>query len=408
MEWVGQVVIYVVMGCAVIGALAAIINDEQGLGREFMEGVRSIGHIFIPVAGIMASIPYLSQLTEFIVGPIFGAIGADPAIAATSFIAVDMGGYQLAEALAQSKEAWIIAMVIGYMAGATIVFSVPVGLAMLQKKDHPYMALGIMSGILSVPVGVATSLLLIMLFNPEVRGLVSTNTESESTLALTLPIIFQNLLPLILFVSLIAIGLHKAPGLMIKGFMIFGKSIDALIKLVLVFSIVEYFTGSMTILLGHWGFDPIIADQADQFRALEIAGYIGIMLSGAFPMVYLINKHMGRPMRWIGEKIGLEAKGAAGLLASIANILAMFRLIPTMRPKDKVINIAFAVCAAFLLGDHLAFTANFQPNLIAPILIGKMVGGVCGVFFAYKLSLPKLESIHEEQMRSSQAEPSNA
>jgi ethanolamine transporter len=46
------------------------------------------------------------------------------------------------------------------------------------------------------------------------------------------------------------------------------------------------------------------------------------------------------------------------MLATTANILAMFRLVKDMRPRDKVLNIAFAVCAAFLFGDHLAFTTN--------------------------------------------------
>ena len=36
-----------------------------------------------------------------------------------------------------------------------------------------------------------------------------------------------------------------------------------------------------------------------------------------------------------------------------------------MRAKDKVLIIAFAVCAAFLFGDHLAFTVNFQPTLVS-------------------------------------------
>ncbi|WVM87568.1 ethanolamine utilization protein EutH [Halopseudomonas pachastrellae] len=69
--------------------------------------------------------------------------------------------------------------------------------------------------------------------------------------------------------------------------------------------------------------------------------------------------------------------GSAGMLATIANILAMFRLVRFMPPKDKVINIAFAVCAAFLLGDHLSFTANFQPTIILPVLIGKLIAGFC-------------------------------
>lgn len=64
----------------------------------------------------------------------FYFIGADSSIAATTIIAVDMGGYQLAQHLAAIKEDWIIAMMTGYMAGATIVFSIPVGLAMIEKK----------------------------------------------------------------------------------------------------------------------------------------------------------------------------------------------------------------------------------------------------------------------------------
>ena len=77
---------------------------------------------------------------------------------------------------------------------------------------------------------------------------------------------------------LIAAGLNFLPNGMIKGFMLFGRVMDAGIKLVLVFSIVEIFTGLFSTVFGGWGFDPIMADEADQFRALETAGYIGIML----------------------------------------------------------------------------------------------------------------------------------
>lgn len=73
----------------------------------------------------MASIPYLSRLVETVVAPVWSAAGADPALAATTFIASDMGGYQLAQSVAESDSAWIMAMVTGFMAGATIVFSIP-------------------------------------------------------------------------------------------------------------------------------------------------------------------------------------------------------------------------------------------------------------------------------------------
>ncbi|WP_134705013.1 ethanolamine utilization protein EutH [Ammoniphilus sp. YIM 78166] len=396
MAQIGTYVIYILMVSAVLGALAAIRDNEKGLGREFMEGLHSIGYIFIPTAGIMASIPYLSKIVETIFGPIFSFMGADPAIAATSIIAVDMGGYQLAEVLAGTREGWIMAMIVGYMAGATIVFSIPTGLAMLERRDHKYMALGIMSGILGIPIGVLVSCSLIAFTNPTVREVISTDADSIYQLSLGFGQIFANLIPLIIFVGSIALGLRFFPDLMIKVFMWFGRGMDAFLKLVLVFSIVEYFTGAFSSLFGSWGFSPIIADKEDQFRALEVAGYIGIMLAGAFPMVYLIRKYFSRPLEVAGNKLGLSSAGSTGLLASAANILAMFRLIKSMPPKDKVVNIAFAVCAAFLFGDHLSFSANFQPNLILYIMVGKISGGVFAVAVAYWLSVPKALELEEE------------
>lgn len=397
MEKIGTYILYVIMACAVIGAIAAIRNDEEGLGKEFLEGLHSIGPIFVPVAGIMAAVPYLSSIIKTVFGPAFGAIGADPAIAATTFIAVDMGGYQLAQALAATKEGWIMAMITGYMAGATIVFSIPVGLTMLEKRDHKYMALGVMSGILTIPIGVFVTSAILAFSKAKVRALISTDAEAAYQLALNFGTIMTNLLPLIVICMAIAIGLRFFPDKMIKGFMWFGKGMDTAIKLVLVFSIVEYFTGAFSVIFGHWGFAPIIADAEDQFRALEISGYIGIMLAGAFPMVYLINKYLSKPLAAIGEKLGLSAVGSAGILAGAANILALFRLIKDMPARDKVICIAFGVCAAFTFGDHLAFTANFQPTMILPIMIGKLSGGVAAIILALWLSVPRARQLELEE-----------
>ena len=158
----------------------------------------------------------------------------------------------------------------------------------------------------------------------------------------------------------------------------------------------DLLTGVFTLVFGAWDFHPIIADAEDQTRALETAGYIGIMLAGAFPMVYLLRKYLGKPLESLGGKIGLSAVGSAGMLATIANILAMFRLVRFMPPKDKVINIAFGVCAAFLLGDHLSFTANFQPTIILPVLIGKISAGFIAVGLAYWLSVPKALQLEAE------------
>lgn len=389
MASIGTFVIYIIMACAVVGAIASIIDSESELGKEFSAGLHAIGYIFIPVAGIMAAIPYLSSFTSAVIGPVFEAVGADPAMAATSIIAVDMGGYQLANSLALSTEGWIMASITGFMAGATIIFTIPVGLAMLDKEDHQYMAVGIMCGILTIPVGVLVSCLMLALMDVSVRPDINTVGEATHLLALTTGQVLRNLAPLVVFCVVLAACLRLFPAAMIRLFLGFGRIMYAAITLVLVCSIVEYFTGFFSSLFGSWGFAPIIADAEDQFRALEIAGYIGIMLCGAFPMVHLMNRFLKTPMGWVGDRLGLSPAGTAGLLAASANVLAMFRLIKDMPPRDKTLVIAFAVCGAFMFGDHLAFSANFQPTIILPLLLGKLSGGIAGFVIAIWIQKPQ-------------------
>lgn len=396
MELIGTIVVYIIMACAIAGCLASVIKPESELGQQFVGGIDSIGPIFLPVAGIMASAPYLTAFVSAVFGPAYSAVGADPAMAATTFIAVDMGGYQLADALAETRESWIMAMVTGYMAGATIVFSIPVALKMLEKRDRKYLALGVMSGLLAIPVGVLVASAIIAVSHPMVREVVSTNADATYQLALSWGQIGVNLIPLIIICVALAAGLKFKPDAMIKGFIVFGRVMESALKIVFVLVVVEYFTGVWSTLFGSFGFDPIIADEEDIFRALEVSGAIGMMLCGAFPMVYLIRRYLAKPLAKIGGAVGLSSDATAGLLAGSANVLALFSMVKDLRAKDKVICMAFAVCCAFLFGDHLSFTANFQPNLIVVVLAGKLAAGICAIVFAKLLAVKKAEQLERE------------
>lgn len=387
MEHFGNFVIALIMACAVAGAAASIFKEDSPLGQQFIKGFNSIGSIFLSVAGVMASAPYLTVLVSRVFGPAFRMLGADSAMAATTFIAVDMGGYQLAEALAQTRESWIMAMMTGYMAGPTIVFCIPIALKILKPEDRKYLALGVMSGFISIPLGVLAASLIIAFSHPVIREVVSTNAEATYQLALGFMEILRNLTPLILICLLLALGLFLAPKQMTRGFQIFGKILDSVLRVVVVCSVVEYFTHFFSGLLGTWGFDPILADADDVNRALEVAGTIGMMLCGAFPMVYLIKTYLAKPLNALGRRVGLSEDATAGILACCANVLALFTLIEDMEPQDKVRTLAFSVCGAFLLGDHLAFTANYQPSLILPVIAGKFIAAATAVWIANQLIL---------------------
>ena len=55
-----------------------------------------------------------------------------------------------------------------------------------------------------------------------------------------------------------------------------------------------------------------------------------------------------------GRWLGINDAAAAGLIASLANSIATFGMVKDMNRRGKVVNIAFAVSAAFVFGDHLA------------------------------------------------------
>ena len=61
----------------------------------------------------------------------------------------------------------------------------------------------------------------------------------------------------------------------------------------------------------------------------------------------------------------------------------------------KIINVAFAVSASFVLGDHLGFTAGFNQEMIFPMIVAKLVGGITAVILAMFIAKKTLGKIEE-------------
>ncbi|WP_283603359.1 ethanolamine utilization protein EutH [Serratia proteamaculans] len=403
MSEIGNIIIYIIMAGTLLGAMASVIKPESGLGKEFVNGIHSIGPVFLAQAGIMAAIPILSYAITYTVGPLFQSMGSDASIAALSIIAVDIGGYQLADAIAANRDQWITAMLIGYTSGASIVYLIPVGLVMLQQKDHKYLALGAMAGLISIPFGVLISLTIITFNNIPVRDIISTSSPANHYLSIDFFNALQLLSPLFVFCILLALGLKYRTLLMVKCFLFFGKIMDAFIKMVLAACIIQHFTGVFSKLFGGWVFDPLFADEKELYRAIEIAGYIGIMLAGTFPICYLFQKYCQRPMKFIGRQLRLTDAGALGMVMVLANIIAVYHLFKDMRARDKVLCVAFGICAQATLGDHLAFTANFQPTLVLPIMAGKFLAGAIAVAIAIFISVPEAQRMEQRDMVEEEA-----
>ena len=185
----------------------------------------------------------------------------------------------------------------------------------------------------------------------------------------------RNLVPVVLFALLIALGLWKAERWLIKGFIAFGWFVTALITVGLAAAIVESLTGLVLI--------PGMAPLSEGF---EVVGSIALILAGAFPLVYTITKVFRKPLMKLGGLLGLNEVAAAGMVATLANSIPMFGMLKDMDKKGKVLNVAFAVSAAFVFGDHLGFTAGFAPEMLVPVIVAKLISGITAVAVAVLLT----------------------
>ncbi|MEG2421110.1 MAG: ethanolamine utilization protein EutH, partial [Oscillospiraceae bacterium] len=118
---------------------------------------------------------------------------------------------------------------------------------------------------------------------------------------------------------------------------------------------------------------------------------IAIVLIGAFPLVLWLTRTFGKALGKIGTMMGMDKTGSTGMVATLANSIAMFNIMGDMNPKGKLLNVAFAVSAAFVFGDHLGFAAGVNSEMIFPMIVGKLVAGVTALLLANFLA-PKLLS----------------
>ena len=71
----------------------------------------------------------------------------------------------------------------------------------------------------------------------------------------------------------------------------------------------------------------------------------------------------------------------------------IFKVCHGSEAKGKLLNVAFSVSAAFVFGDHLGFTAGNNPDMIFPVIVGKLVAGVTAIIVANLLSSKLLAKI---------------
>lgn len=336
---------------SVLGGLDRIFGNKLGLGKEFEKGFMLFGTMALSMIGMIIISPAIASALSPCFEFVYKTVGIDPSIIPASLFANDMGGASLAAEIAQNEKIGMFnALVVSSMMGCTISFTIPFALGCVKKEMHSSLLLGLLCGIVTIPVGCFVSGLL---------------------LKLPFKLLIINLLPIIIFALIIGAGLLFLPKICIKIFGLLGSFMKIIITAGLVLGIIKFLTG----------LEPI-KNLAPIEEGAAICLNATIVMSGAFPLMFTLSRLLQKPMAKVGNWLNINETSALGFVSSLATNVTTFEMMNSMDKKGAVLNSAFAVSASFTFAGHLAFTLAFDGTYLPFVIVGKLVSGLFALVFA--------------------------
>lgn len=337
--------------CMVIGAVDLIIGDKFGVGGAFKKGFLLFGELALSMIGMIVLSPVIADLINPLLITVSEFTQIDPSLAISSIFANDMGGASVSAAVAINKQIGSFnGLIVASMMGCTVSFTVPYALGVVKKAYHGDLILGLLCGIITIPVGCLVS------------GII---------LRCSFLTLLTDIIPLTLFSLMIAFFLYKFPGKTVKVFYVIGNLLQSFIYIGLAVGTLEALTGFSLIN----GTNPI----GDGVTVVSNAVFI---MAGALPLLYILSCLLKKPLKSIGRRFGMNETSALCMIGTLATSTTTFAKFSEMDQKGRILNAAFAVSAAFVLADHLAFTIAFNGTYTLPMIAGKTISGLTALIVA--------------------------
>lgn len=348
-----QVILWILAAGAFIGGLDLLTGSHFGLGDKFKEGFNLLGPTALSMVGILCLAPLLSSGLKATIAPLWQSMHLDPAMLG-GILAIDMGGYQMASELAQSPEVGRYAgILVASTLGCTVSFTIPMSIGMMRKQDSDDFFRGILIGLCVMPVAL-------------MLGGIMSGMDFTSVFVQTLP-------TLLLSLVLIA-GLHFIPAKTLKVFSAFAALIRWMSIIGLTIGAVQYISG--------FTFIPGLAPIED---AMKVVSGIGVVMLGSLPAAELLRRALAKPLRHMGKKFGLNDTNLTAVLIGFVSVTPALAMVNDMDSRGKTMNAAFLVCAASTLASHLGYTLSVYRDMLIPLLVTKLVGGMLGIVFTLLL-----------------------
>ncbi len=336
---------------AAIGGLDLLFGNRLKLGEKFEEGFQLLGPTALTMAGILCLAPLLSDALQQTLAPVWRAIHLDPAMLG-GILAIDMGGYQTAAALAEDAQIGNFAgILVSSTLGCTITYTIPLGAGLLKGEDMPGFYKGMLIGLGVMPVALL------------IGGMAS---------GIGAPELLIQMLPVVILSILMMIGLKWFPGRAVRAFSFLAKILRWASILGLTLAAMQY--------ISHFTFLPQLGSIEESMKT--VSG-IGIVMLGSLPTAELLRRLLSKPLTRLGRKIGMQDESLSALFVCFVSVTPVLAMMKNMDERGRMVNAAFSVCAASALAAHLGFTLNAASEMMIPLLLTKLVGGLMAVALAF-------------------------
>lgn len=335
---------------ALIGAADCVAGNRLKLGDKFEEGFLCMGPAALSMVGIICLAPLLGRGCAAVVSPLFRTFGIDPAMFGC-ILANNMGGYPLAMAMADDRRLGLYSgLIVSSTLGATLVYTIPIGLGLIDRRNKDDFAMGIMIGLVAVPAGAM------------VGGL---------AMGLSFSVLLLNTMPAALISGLVIAGFLISKNKVIRGFMCFARFLRVITIVSLGLAAFAHITGYSLIN----GLEPI-------GDALKIVTDMCVVQLGSVPLAYLVIRLMRRPFLKIGKLLGINDVAVAAIPISCVNVISVFVLVKDMDRRGIVLTAAWYTSTISVITAHYAYTQSIDPGMIGPVTVAKLAGGGAAVILA--------------------------
>ena len=119
-------------------------------------------------------------------------------------------------------------------------------------------------------------------------------------------------------------------------------------------------------------------------EVLVIILKITIIVCGSLVAGRLVLAKCSRWLEWAASRLGVNEYAVLGLLTSLVSSVSMLPLYPRMDARGRMINAAFTVSGAFVLGGQMAFAAGVADGrAVAAYFATKLAGGLLALILVF-------------------------